>query len=483
MTYCLRFILLFLFALPVAGVARADEPYDQSRNMEAMLMNRINAARSNPLATAASLGKDPKALLAALPEFGDILNSGLMPLQAQESLSAAAREHTGDMLARNYYSTVSPDGLTHEDRIRFQGFMPLMTGESLGLVAFKNFIEPQKAVDILFKNMFLDELQTGADVERKLLNPHFTHIGIGVQTGSLTIGKTAYNVYLAVCDFGVSGASQVGSLQEAETILAHLINQARTKPVEVAAAMGLNPETILTTRPEWRAALTSGMQALSADETLGWAAQAHTEEMAAHRYFDPNGYDGRSTPDRLKAAGYEPREFAQIIDILALEPETPLAEVSEAVFEQLLFRAFSESGSEARQLFHPALTEMGIGLRPVAPREGEEFRHLYLVTVVFATPAAAGTSRVMGVAYADGNGNNLFDPGEGIPGLPLFVDYPNVKLELATDAVGGLELPLDPGGTRLVIWPGVLNNENWTDGGAGSVWNAWKIGLPVSTDN
>ncbi|WP_119299522.1 CAP domain-containing protein [Dongia deserti] len=46
---------------------------------------------------------------------------GLEPLQSGERLDKAAQAHAEDMLARGYYSHVSPDGETVEDRYRDQG--------------------------------------------------------------------------------------------------------------------------------------------------------------------------------------------------------------------------------------------------------------------------------------------------------------------------------------------------------------------------
>lgn len=471
------FLCIGILMILHVAVGWADDIYDQSSAMEGMLMVRVNEARVNPLKTAAAFGKDPQALLAALPDLTEALSNGLIPLRIHAGLSAAAQGHTRDMLANNYYSKISLDGRNDKDRIDAAGFPTLASGEAMGVVAFKNFIEPQKAVDILFKNMFLDELQSDAAGARKLLNPRFTHIGIGIQTGSLTFGNTSYNVYLATLDFGVPNASPVSSIQDAETTLVHLINQARTKPLEVAAAMGLDPETILSERPDWAVDLQHGLGALTPNEILGQVARMHTEEMVAYRYFDPDGYDGQSTQERLQLLGVETVEFEQVIDILALEPETSLADVSTRFFAMLMTKAFTAGGEEAQLLFDPALTEVGIGLRAAVPQEGEGFNHLYLVTFVFATPVAASQPRLMGVAYVDGNGNNLFDPGEGIPSLPLYVDYPNVKLDTAMDAIGGMDLPIDPGGTRVVIWPGGGNAEYWADSGAGagSQWIACKI--------
>ena len=46
-------------------------------------------------------------------------------------LDAAAQGHADDMVARGYFSHVTPEGLTVEDRIRAQGYDPVAFGENI----------------------------------------------------------------------------------------------------------------------------------------------------------------------------------------------------------------------------------------------------------------------------------------------------------------------------------------------------------------
>ena len=62
------------------------------------------------------------------------------------------------------------------------GYDPNITGETLGILAFYNFIGSETAVNILFKNMFLDELNPERAEPRNILNPEIQDMGIGIGT-------------------------------------------------------------------------------------------------------------------------------------------------------------------------------------------------------------------------------------------------------------------------------------------------------------
>ena len=49
---------------------------------------------------------------------------------------------------------------------------------------------------------------------------------------------------------------------------------------------------------------TAGLPAATSDARLATAAQAHAADMQAQNYFSHTGLDGRSSADRVRAAGY-----------------------------------------------------------------------------------------------------------------------------------------------------------------------------------
>jgi uncharacterized protein YkwD len=59
--------------------------------------------------------------------------AGLKPLVMHGALTAVARQHSADMLARGYFSHYSPEGKTALDRLRAQRIAFLIAGENLAL--------------------------------------------------------------------------------------------------------------------------------------------------------------------------------------------------------------------------------------------------------------------------------------------------------------------------------------------------------------
>lgn len=177
------------------------------------------------------------------------------------------------------------------------------------------------------------------------------------------------------------------------------------------------------------------------------------------------------------AHGYDPLVFSEIIDLVAMPETADLDEVAQRVFERLLNQAVQSNSAAHPGMFDPAATEIGVGLRPIRPEGGESFRHLYMVTVDIAAPTVSLDIHLLGVIYADENNNNLFDAGEGLANLPVFIDYPHQAVNGVTDPTGGIDRVLGPGDTRIVVWPDGLDDEFWVtiDGG-----NCW-FSRPVAT--
>jgi len=358
-------LLLIVFLLGgTSGVSFADEvlpsPQDEA------LLDLINQARENPLAVAASLGMDPEKILSDLPELEKILQEGLPPLTWNENLAYAARAHTEDMFAQGYYSHISPDGRSYEERIQESGYPAAVSGESLGMILFANFIKPDDAVRLVFEYMFQDELDPSRTEKRNILDPCLREAGISIQSGALTLGGARWNVYLATCDFGA-----VISCQEAE--LLHLINQARENPLETASSLGMDPEQILADFPEWHDLLTQGLPPLTFNTALAQAARAHAADMLEHGYYSHDSLDGRTLEDRIREAGYEPLEAGESLgraclcndDTLLhdfLENNNDQVEILiQKLFKNIFIREVNPYSNAEKNILNASLKEVGIG--------------------------------------------------------------------------------------------------------------------------
>jgi hypothetical protein len=330
---------------------------------EDALLALINQARKNPLGVAAAMGMDPAKILQDLPELEQILKEGLPPLTFNSTLYAVASAHTQDMFANNYYSHTSPDGRGYEARIRDAGYPATATGESLGMLAFANFIDPNDAAWFLFEYIFSDELDPLRKEKRNILDPQLKEAGVSVKTGVLRLGGAPWNVYLATCDFGAV-------ISEPEAELFRLINQARENPLKVAAALGLDPQEILADLPELYDPLTLGLPPLTFSSSLYRAARAHAEDMLARGYFSHDSLDGRTYADRIRGTGYNLLSAGEYIELQCLgtggltddEIKARTAWLVQYMSRKLFTRELRPDSAEQRNILNAGLREVGISI-------------------------------------------------------------------------------------------------------------------------
>lgn len=111
--------------------------------------------------------------LAALPGW-----LGTTKLRWHEGLAAVARGHSADMLRRQYVSHITPDGLTSAQRIERQGISYVACGENIGIVYGESSHTQQGVYDI--HNAFMNQPRSLTNHRGNILNPVWTHIGIGI---------------------------------------------------------------------------------------------------------------------------------------------------------------------------------------------------------------------------------------------------------------------------------------------------------------
>jgi hypothetical protein len=169
---------------------------------EGELLYLINQARANLLGVAESSGIDTAPFLEGRPELRAAFEQGLAPLKIHASLSSASAAHVRDMLEKNYYGKISPDGRTYKERIAGSGYRFAAAGESLGITWFTDPIAPSAAVGRLFERMLRDELETSNAGGLTILDPRMKEAGIALGKGVLRNGDEEWNVYLAICDVG-----------------------------------------------------------------------------------------------------------------------------------------------------------------------------------------------------------------------------------------------------------------------------------------
>ena len=446
-------ITLLAVAFILVFSASPSLAQDVSSRHEQDLLHLINQARENPLSVASSLGMDADQILQDFPELKDILINGLPPLSFNENLYAAAGAHTRDMLEHGYYSHTSLDGRTFEERIRASGYVPTATGESLGMLAFFNFIQPAKAVELIFENMFRDELDPARTERRNILAGDLEEVGVAMGTGTLNLSGSLYNVYLATCDFGAGKAGKVQEsiIREMELQLLQLINQARANPLGVAASLGMDQDQLLADLPELYDILTEGLPPLGLNEKLSAAARSHTHDMLENNYYSHTSLDGRSFEDRIIESGYDPFFTGESLAVLAFSNFLQPAEAIDIIFEKIFTDELNPSRTEERNILDPDLKEVGLGFDTGILELEKSLCNVYLTTIDFGASRAQELLYLNVTVYQDKNGDGLYNRSEGAPGRGVIV-FGNKGLHLKTDNAGGVNTPLDTGGYLVILF-------------------------------
>jgi uncharacterized protein YkwD len=354
------------------------------------------------------------------------------------------------MLENNYYSHTSLDGRTYDDRIVEKGYVPVATGESLGMLAFFNFIQPSAAVALIFENMFRDELDPARTERRNILAGDLEEAGIGFGSGAFKIDGSIHNVYLTTCDFG----SSVRKL-ELELELFNLINQARFMPLEVAASFGLDPEQILKDFPELRDILIYGLPPLTFNRNLYAAASAHSQDMLENGYYSHFSLDGRTFEDRIRETGYDPLTTGESLGLFRLCGDATPEKGVDLLFERIFTDELKpDSAADRNILDDRGLKEVGISFITGTSSQlgGICADQVSLLVVEFGSSPAPLDPALVGVVYSDWDQDGLYSQGEGIPGVAISIDGPSGVLKnIYTNETGGFSVALMPGPYRIVI--------------------------------
>ncbi len=103
---------------------------------------------------------------------------GSRGLKWHPGLAAVARGHSNDMLKRHYVNHVSPEGITAAQRITAYSISYVACGENIGIVYGETSHTDQAAYDI--HNAFMNQPRSLTNHRGNLLNPIWTHVGIGI---------------------------------------------------------------------------------------------------------------------------------------------------------------------------------------------------------------------------------------------------------------------------------------------------------------
>ncbi|PID73464.1 MAG: hypothetical protein CSB33_03590 [Desulfobacterales bacterium] len=366
-------LLVLAFAVPAAS---ADD--SELIRLETLLMEQINQCRANPLETAESIGFSGERLLADLPELREILTDGLPPLTLDSRLRDAARSHAaGELAVINADSPPADEaGVSLNERLEEYGYFPQASGESVGMLAFANFISPELAVSHIFERMLREELSPEPAARRNILAADVSDIGIGFVAGAVNILDGQYNAYLASCFFAGS------ALTTLQSSLLHRINMARKAPLDLIASLGLGLEESLSEELE------NGLPSLTMNPDLHAAAGSHAANMAGNDCYGHISPDGAGYEERIRMQGYEASATGEVLSISCyingqddtLEMEAA-AMLEDILIDELLSR-------REKKLFRSDFSDVGIGLVAAAdsPLAGICGDGVYLMVITLGSP-------------------------------------------------------------------------------------------------
>lgn len=380
---------------------------------ESRFLILINEARGNPLATAETFGLDTSQVLEQLPELRSILTQGLPSLQFNKNLYEAACFHCNDMIDNGYYSHNSADGRTTCDRIAETGYNPLKSGEILGILGFDNFIDPTEAVETIFRQMFLDELDPATPRKRNILNPEMKDVGVCLSTGTMSQGESSLNIYMMTCDF----ASRDIDRERLELELLALINDARRDPLRAIRLAGIDEKDAREALGDQQWILDRGLTPVALHERLREAARGHVSDMIERSYYDKISPEGEGPFDRVISTGYQALSVGETLGFRVSTDCEDGFEIVQMIFQDMLRSECDPLAGNQLNIFNLEATEVGIGFGVVALDEfGDKPANACVAVADFSEPLES-VSYFLGNIYIDRNGNGSRDPGEGISGL------------------------------------------------------------------
>ncbi len=112
--------------------------------------------------------------------------NGLGILDRDDSLREVARAHSDDMLKRDFFSHVNPDGLSPAKRLApVYSSTVVRTGENIWGGSGHDYSDPQ-----LMARVIVDGWLSSPGHRKNIMNPDYTHLGVGVSVMGKEIRAT-----------------------------------------------------------------------------------------------------------------------------------------------------------------------------------------------------------------------------------------------------------------------------------------------------
>jgi len=176
-----------------------NQPNVEATVQEQLALERVNRARLRPAAEAAAnniaIDEGVTGQLNTTPKQAVALNAKLM---------SAARQHSLDMLNRDFFEHNTPNGTTPFNRMTAAGYVYQTAGENLAWRGTTGTINMNDATEQQHVDLFVDSTVPGRGHRLIMLNGSFREVGIGVLNGDFTRNGTTYDSAMQTQDYGAT---------------------------------------------------------------------------------------------------------------------------------------------------------------------------------------------------------------------------------------------------------------------------------------
>jgi uncharacterized protein YkwD len=167
--------------------------------LEQLSLERINRARLLPAAEAAA---NNIAIDEGVP--GQLNTLPKPPVALNAKLNSAARGHSQDMLARDYFEHNTPEGRTPFQRMEAAGYTFIAAAENLAWRGTTGTADERAYVEAQHVDLFVDTDIPGRGHRLTLLNGNLREVGISIIRGSFTSNGVPYDSVMQTQDYGTS---------------------------------------------------------------------------------------------------------------------------------------------------------------------------------------------------------------------------------------------------------------------------------------
>jgi uncharacterized protein YkwD len=150
-------------ATPIPGATSFIPPATPTATLESPVL---------PVTPSADLASLEREMVNAINE--ERQKRGLLPYRVDQRLTLVARAHAQDMVAREYFGHITPQGKTLRDRLRERGLEPYWAGE--------NWLRAVRPADEVVQYA-IEWFMADPPHRDNILHTHYDRVGVGVTEG------------------------------------------------------------------------------------------------------------------------------------------------------------------------------------------------------------------------------------------------------------------------------------------------------------